>query len=140
MLGGGIRGLFRVDRSWRPKTAVAAAQPTAGAASGGGGGRGWAGAQAGSGGDASGSDTASWTAVAVAPAQSRAAQQQQQQQPAAGDGEQQPASGLARWAVMTGRRAARPGAPAAGAGASRNLLAELVQEQEDAWTSDDSSD
>ncbi|PRW45017.1 Glucose-induced degradation 4 [Chlorella sorokiniana] len=41
-LGGGIRGLFRVDRSWRPKTAVATVAPS----SGGGGSRGWGGGEA----------------------------------------------------------------------------------------------
>lgn len=135
VLGGGIRGLFRVDRAWRPKTAVATA-PAAGSSSSGAS-RGWGGEASGS--SAGGPDPASWTAVAVAPAGAAPPQQQQQQQstgPSAGTAgaEQQ------RWAVMTGRRAFRAKGENVHQSGSRNLLAELVQEGHDALPSDDSSE
>lgn len=137
VLGGGIRGLFRVDRSWRPKTAVAAV-PAAAASGAGSSSRGWGGATQAS---SSGADQeGSWTAVAVAPAprqeaasQASATEQQQQQ----------PGGGVTRWAVMAPRRraAAAPAAPApAPVPTTRNLLAELALEHEDALSPDHSSD
>lgn len=146
VLGGGIRGLFRIDRSWRPKTAVSAVPETSTGSS-----RGWGGgAAAGSSASSSGADGSSWTAVAVAPPH-EAPQRQQQQHEAAG--EQQPQAGVGRWAVMTGRRAApatrAPPAPApliASGGSSafalpslgsRNVLAEATPELEDVVSDED---
>lgn len=147
VLGGGIRGLFRIDRSWRPKTAVAAVPASAGAGSS----RGWGGGAAASGSaSTSWADSSSWTAVAVAPPQEAP---QRQQQEAAGAGEQQQQGGVGRWAVMKGRRAAPatrpPPAPAplsAGSGSnafalpswgSRNVLAEATPELEDVVSDED---
>lgn len=128
-----------MDRSWRPKTAVATVAPSSSNS----GGRGWAGGEAsGSRDGVDGSST--WTAVAVAPPAARhdaaqqqqagAQQQQQQQQAALGD------AGVGRWAVMAPRRTARAApaltpAPIA-ISSSRNLLSELTPELEDVHTSD----
>ena len=133
-LGGGIRGLFRVDRSWRPKTAVATVAPSSsGSAT-----RGWGGGEA-SGSRDSADGGGTWTAVAVAPLSARhgTGQQQPAAQPAA---QQSAAQGDAgpRWAVMAPRRTARPAlapAPISLSG-SRNLLSELTPELEDVHTSD----
>ena len=131
VLGGGIRGLFRIDRSWRPKTAVATAPPVPSSSASS---RGWAGAEAGG----NAPEGSTWTAVAVAPRPAHNRPDAQQAAAAASGTEQQQEH---RWAVMTGRRAARPAAAAAAAaGAGRNVLVEMVQEHEDAWTSDGSSE
>jgi hypothetical protein len=104
-LGGGIRGLFRVDRGWAPRVAVAgrggggggaapapwAPPPPAGGA-GGGEQRAGGGAGAGAG---------SWTAVAVAPRPPPAPRAQQAEQ--AGQDKHALPTG---WTVITGRRAA----------------------------------
>jgi hypothetical protein len=126
-LGGGIRGLFRVDRAWRPATAVSAApaRPVAGPS----GGRGWGGDVSAQGGGEEAGGSASWTAVAVAP---RPAARVEPPVTSA-----QPAAADQRWAVMTGRRAARPTAPPS---SNRNLLAEMVPDHDDVLTTDESSD
>ncbi|KAI3426465.1 hypothetical protein D9Q98_008832 [Chlorella vulgaris] len=133
-LGGGIRGLFRIDRSWRPKTAVTASgggastgTSTANWASGG------ASASASSADAADGGASTSWTAVAVAPRPALRSEQQQQPQQQQGGGEQQ------RWAVMTGRRAARPAAIAAAINRHSQASLMMPEEAEDVVTTDDSS-
>ena len=123
-VGGGIRGLFRVDRAWRPRTGVTGAPPSAAAAA-----RGWGG-----GGGEAAAGGPSWASAAQAPPpaqqQQEAAQQQQQRQ-------QQQQDGLrAGWAVISSRRAAKATSALQANGgqqAGRNRLALLLGEDGGEW-------
>jgi len=97
--GGGIRGLFKVDRAWHPQVAV----PTSGGAASATGMKGWgAGAASGDGGEGL-SSGASWTAVA---APQRAAQGQAST--GSGGGEGSAAALPTGWSVIGGKREVRP--------------------------------
>lgn len=112
-LGGGIRGLFRIDRTYRPKSAITAAGP--GAVGSRGGAAGW-GASSGT---ASAGPSDSWTVVAASaprPQQAPTAlpPQQQQEEDAGPSGN---ASALpSGWTVIGSKKAPRVAKPAAAAG------------------------
>eukprot|EP00887_Chlorella_sp_A99_P007429 scaffold2.g7429.t1 len=127
-LGGGIRGLFRVDRSWQPRTAV---RP--GAAASGRSGCGWGGAAAGVDGASSASST--WTSVALSPPAPAAPPAQQQ---AATEEEAGPAV-RSGWAVIGSKRATRAPAPIASSSSvqQRQGLAGLLPDEEESGGHDD---
>lgn len=110
-LGGGIRGLFRVDRAWRPRTSVpvkGVVLPPAPAS------------------QAAASGSGGWTGAAAAP------QPGPGQQAAAAGSQSSGITALPNgWAVMGGRRAAKP-QPLGRAGAQGqgvNMLAMLDDQQ-----------
>ena len=106
-LGGGIRGLFRVDRSWKPRSALTAGGPAGTARSG----AGWGTGGSSSGGG--GGDGSTWTAVAASAPRPGAAQQAQQ---APAPAEEGGGKGGGRWMVIGKAKKAPVGAGAAGAG------------------------
>lgn len=98
--GGGIRGLFRVDRTYRPRAAL-----TAGPARTGGAAARWGVSAGGGGGPGEGSNSAdsSWTAIATSAPRQLAQAAAPQQEEAAGQG------GLGgRWVVIGKKKAQLP--------------------------------